>query len=204
MTAIEALPLIVAAGEKAGYWQALPMPARDSGHWYQGINVWTHDACTFTLSANTRDKTITATVASLNDGQPHDQGVRVFASDVVEYRATVPSASVSPTRDPAALAKSLNARIVALPEARALAALVRERLRERIAMRESLLANIERMKALGFTLAPHHPPLSEFSEATMYRPGTPTARVTCGGKVYLERVTVGLDHVGDALKLFAE
>jgi hypothetical protein len=189
---IEVLNQVLAAGEAAGYWKTLPNEWAEP-HMQHSRCVEGADKRRFELS--THGGKINARVAALSS-IPRARGIRVMVNDMIGYRDVAPCASSSATQPPEAIAKSLNRRVIADPDAQKVADKVRAELIDRIEKRVALLSQVEKMKAMGCGEIQHQAISdSTYYEAYLWRQGTGTLRVVATGHVYLERVTFAVDDM---------
>lgn len=136
---------MVEAGIKLGYWSQVSV----SDHHSKYVTVASPQGLHFDLSTGGwgNENTITASVARrVTDGGE----LAVYPRDVCRYGQANPAASAAATRDAETLAKTLNKRLVALPEATALAQLVADTLARKVSDREALRTHIALLEGLGY------------------------------------------------------
>jgi hypothetical protein len=187
---------VLQAGEAAGYWQTLPneyaaQMEREPGHLdHMALHreVQTVEGNRFSIS--TREGRFSACIAHVST-KPRQQGIRLWATDLA---LDAPTATVAADRPAAIIAKELHRRVI-VPGA-ATATKLREELASRVAMRDALLGHVETLRLQGATLGHQGIGDGEHYEARMWLSGLGgSIRVTSGGAVYVERVTVRVEDL---------
>jgi hypothetical protein len=146
--ALAILPAVLAAGERAGYWTALPRDDDDE-HRDGDARVAAPDGSVFRLCAGGwgNEGKITADLR----GHIYRKPFTVHVSDVRGYGGSASvSAAAAWERGAESVAKDLNRRCITNPTNLELAAKMRAEIEHRFAQRAALDVHIATLTALGF------------------------------------------------------
>jgi len=194
-TTREFLLEVAESGVRLGFWTITQVPDEDDS--YGRLSVSDAAGLSFTLyytkTWNTPPK-IVATISYLVEGAE-----RVGTRDALRYGEATIEASCTASRDPEAIAKDLNRRVVAHPDGKRQAQAVRDLLNRRLAQREALDGHLAALGRLGFEV-PQHASRSYY-KADVWRAGMPRMEVSADGCVSVDRLDIPVEKVPALLAL---